>query len=162
MSPPSSEFFSEFTNSSLNYHALIWSTAPHWHKKAFAWPPSDPETSLNIFRAWEIAVEAWVREAGKWLEGDERGREVLFRASSSGHDDCHAAKGPTKEVGENPETLFNWDWIPRINEAAKVRFSSGVGGARADGASRLRLRRRRIRGSRTSPWNDLGDYDLML
>lgn len=78
-------------------------------------------------------MEAWVKEAGRWLEGDERGREVLFRASSAGHDECHEARRPTNEVGENPETRFNWAWIPKINEVAKVRPLCRLR-TRADGA----------------------------
>lgn len=94
------------------------STAAHWTTREFAFPEGLPA----IVPFYAAAVEEWARTAERFLEMDTTGRrEVLVRAASAGHDQCHEHFAPWEEVPEGEPEHFNWGLIPTLNDKFEVR-----------------------------------------
>ncbi|GAA5895868.1 hypothetical protein JCM5296_006688 [Sporobolomyces johnsonii] len=109
-SPPIDNYFQHFTDPANHYSTLIFSTAGHYTVREFAFPDGQPA----ILPFYEAVATTWADRAAEYLRNDTAGREVIVRAASSGHDDCHSHMAPLKEMGEPPKS-YNWAEIPKMN-----------------------------------------------
>ena len=75
--------------------------------------------TIDEIRAWRNASE-----------DEKRDKEVIVRPTSNGHDDCHAAKGPLKDVDRNKSSMYSWKDMWDMNDRAEV---SPVASVRACG-----------------------------
>ncbi|TKA52847.1 hypothetical protein B0A53_04543 [Rhodotorula sp. CCFEE 5036] len=87
------------TTQSARYRALIFSTGAHFSSRHF-----------------NLVVEA----LGKASEDEKRDKEVIVRPTSNGHDDCHAAKGPLKDVDRNKSSMYSWKDMWDMNDRAEA------------------------------------------
>ncbi|GJN94629.1 hypothetical protein Rhopal_007712-T1 [Rhodotorula paludigena] len=113
------------TTRSAEYRALIFSTGQHFSTRHFALPaeataPSRGNAQLELFeyvlRAWMERVQTALGELGA---EERRGKEVIVRATSNGHDACKEASAPVEEVDANRSTWYNWRDAARTNDIAK-------------------------------------------
>lgn len=107
------------TTESARYRALIFSTGAHFSDRHFNLPST--EAHLEYF---DLVVSTFLDKVAEALEeasGDEkRGKEVIVRPTSNGHDDCHAAKGPLKAVDRNMSSMYSWNDMWDMNDRAEV------------------------------------------
>ncbi|GAA6002607.1 hypothetical protein JCM10207_007589 [Rhodosporidiobolus poonsookiae] len=124
-SPPIDEYLSrffsvgEYTDSPERYSTLIFSTGAHFTPREFAFPRGQPAIQ-DFFGA---VVANWTATAREYLEredgqgadeGDGTRRQILVRAASSGHDECHEAVSPFEDEWPRPKS-YNWAVIPEMN-----------------------------------------------
>lgn len=118
---------------SANYRALVFSTGAHFSARQFDFnggasgrPDLEDEAPTEFFqlamRAWVARVAEAMGEAGRAGEG----KEVLIRPTNVGHDACHEALAPLKEVDRSASVAYNWKELWRMNEAAEVRSPSSA------------------------------------
>ena len=149
------------TTQSGRYRALIFSTGAHFSDRHF----NLPSTAAHL-EYFDLVVSTFLDKVADALEkasGDERrDKEVIIRPTSNGHDDCHAAKGPLKDVDRNKSSMYSWKDMWDMNDRAEVR-SGGVGpfvrsklGALTQSFSPGRLSCKSLRTRRSRGWTSRG------
>lgn len=134
------------TTQSARYRALIFSTGAHFSSRHF----NLPSTAAHL-EFFDLVVSTFLDKVAEALEKasehEKRDKEVIVRPTSNGHDDCHAAKGPLKDVDRNKSSKYSWNDMWDMNDRAEV--SSGGDDFRSCGGPGSALIFLRRPGSRT-------------
>lgn len=107
------------TTQSARYRALIFSTGAHFSSRHF----NLPSTAAHL-EFFDLVVSTFLDKVAEALEKasehEKRDKEVIVRPTSNGHDDCHAAKGPLKDVDRNKSSKYSWNDMWDMNDRAEA------------------------------------------
>lgn len=132
--PPDALELERQATRSATYRALIFSTGAHFSARHFNLPfkpEGGPNAQIEFF---DLALREMLNRFARALESasaeERRGKEVIVRPTTMGHDDCHDAEGPLAHVDESKSSWWSWPDMWRMNEHGAVssprRFRSAV------------------------------------
>ncbi|GAA5988650.1 hypothetical protein JCM10908_003659 [Rhodotorula pacifica] len=112
---------------SARYRVLIFSTGAHFSARHFNLPPpSSAATSAGEphIQLFDLVVATILDRVAAALdsatEEEKKDKEVIVRPTSNGHDKCHDAKGPLKELDYGRSSLYSWSDMWEMNNRAEA------------------------------------------
>lgn len=125
--PPDALEIERQATRSGSYRALIFSTGAHFSARHFNLPfkpEGGPNAQIEFF---DLALREMLNRFARALESaspeERRGKEVVVRPTTMGHDDCHEAGGPLDEEDEKKSSWWSWPDMWRMNEHGAVSLS---------------------------------------
>ncbi|GJN94422.1 hypothetical protein Rhopal_007502-T1 [Rhodotorula paludigena] len=141
--PPDALVVEREATRSAKYRTLIFSTGAHFSSRHFNLPdgavpysqpastapdgtvmPAREGTARPHVEYFELVLSSWIERVARALDEaspeEREGKAVLVRPTSNGHDDCHAATGPMKEVDEGRSSWYSWSEIQMMNRRGQV------------------------------------------